>query len=99
MPWQLDAILKSPYKAVDEQDLTAVLGKQPLEAMVQANLLALRPYSFWAEDIDAAAFGVNLDATVVTAPTPLHLHLMERRAQHHPGSRAHAAGGWERCGC
>lgn len=73
----VDAILKSPYKAVDEEDLTAVLGKQPLEAMVQANLLALRPYSFWAEDIDAAAFGVDLDATVVTAPTPLHLHLMQ----------------------
>lgn len=73
------AILESPYNAVDKQELIALLGKQPLEAMVQANLLALRPYSPWAADIDAAAFGVDLDATVVTAPTPLHLHLMERK--------------------
>jgi hypothetical protein len=75
----VDAILKSPFKAVNGVDLIAVLGQQSLEAMVQANLLALRPYSHWAEDIDAAAFGVDLDATVVMAPTPLHLYLMERK--------------------
>jgi hypothetical protein len=45
--------------------------------MVQANLLALRPYSHWAADIDAAAFGPRQRSTVVTAPTPLHLYLME----------------------
>jgi hypothetical protein len=75
----VDAILQSPFKAVNDEHLEAVLGEQPLEAMVQANLLALRPYSHWAADIDAAAFGVDLDATVVTAPTPLHLYLMERK--------------------
>lgn len=75
----VDAILKSPYKAVDDEDLIPVLGQQSLEAMVQANLLALRPYSHWAADIDAAAFGADLDATVVTAPTPLHLYLMGRK--------------------
>jgi hypothetical protein len=62
----VDAILKSPYKAVNDEELEAVLGQQSLEAMVQANLLALRPYSHWAADIDFAAFGVDLDATVVT---------------------------------
>jgi hypothetical protein len=71
------AILESPYNAVDKQQLTAVLGQQPLEAMVRANLLALRPYSPWAADIDVAAFGPRQRFTVVTAPTPLHLYLME----------------------
>jgi hypothetical protein len=44
---------------------------------VRANLLALRPYSPWAADIDVAAFGPRQRFTVVTAPTPLHLYLME----------------------
>jgi hypothetical protein len=72
-----NAILQSPYKAVNDEELEAVLGEQPLEAMVQANLLALRPYSHWAADIDAAAFGPGRRFTVVTAPTPLHLYLLE----------------------
>jgi len=75
----VDAILQSLYKAVDDVDLIAVLGQQLLEAMVRANLLAFRPYSHWAADIDAAAFGADLDATVVTAPTPLHLFLMQHK--------------------
>lgn len=73
----VNAILESPYKAVNAEDLEAVLGRQPLEAMVQANLLALRPYSSWATDIDVAAFGPEQRLTVVTAPTSLHLYLME----------------------
>lgn len=73
----VNAILKSSYKVVDDEDLTAVLGEPPLEAMVQANLLALRPYSPWAADIDAAAFGPGQRFTVVTAPTPIHLYLMQ----------------------
>lgn len=71
------AVLDSPYNAVDKQQLTSELDKQPLEAMVQANLLALRPYSPWASDISVAAFGPEQRFTVVTAPTPLHLYLME----------------------
>jgi hypothetical protein len=73
----VNAILQSPYKAVADHELYAVLGKQPLEAMVQAKLLALRPYSHWAADIDAAAFGPAQRFTVVTAYSPLHLYLME----------------------
>ncbi len=46
--------------------------------MVKANLLTRRPYSPWATDIDEAAFGPNKRFTVVTAPTPLHLYLMEQ---------------------
>jgi hypothetical protein len=73
----VNAILQNPYKAVIDEELEAVVGELPLEAMMQANLLALRPYSQWAADIDAAAFGANSRATVVTAPTPIQLYLME----------------------
>ena len=72
------AILESPYNAVDKQQLMAELGKQALDAMVHANLLALRPYSSWATDIDVEAFGPKKRSTVVTAPTTLHLYLMEQ---------------------
>jgi hypothetical protein len=77
------AILDSPYKAVNKKRLEAALGSQPgvalevLEAMVQANLLALRPYSPWARDIDPEAFGPGRRSMVVTAPSALHLYLMQ----------------------
>ncbi len=75
------AILNSPYKAFDEELLVDLLSskQQALDAMVQANLLTLRHYSPWATDIDAAAFGPDLHSTVVTAPTPLHLYLMQEK--------------------
>lgn len=63
---------------MDVQQLVAKLGKKALDAMVQANLLALRPYSFWAADIDVEAFGPRQRFTVVTAPSALHLYLMEQ---------------------
>jgi hypothetical protein len=75
----VDAILKSPYKAVDEEQLEAVIGQRSLQAMVRMKQLALRPYSHWAADINAAAFGAQLRATVVTAPTPLHLYPYRRK--------------------
>ncbi len=72
------AILDSPYNAVDEEKLTDLLGQpQPLQAMVQANQLALRPYSAFARDIDPAAFGPGQDATVVTPPSSLHFYHMQ----------------------
>jgi hypothetical protein len=77
------AILDSPYQAVNKKRIEAALGGQPgvalevLEAMVQANLLALRPYSPWAKDIDPEAFGPRRQFTVVTAPSALHLYLMQ----------------------
>ncbi len=71
------AILDSPYNAVDGKQLIGLLGRpQPLQAMVQANQLALRPYSAFAKDVDPAAFGPKQRATVVTAPSSLHLYLM-----------------------
>eukprot|EP00878_Enallax_costatus_P016131 GHUV01016920.1.p2 GENE.GHUV01016920.1~~GHUV01016920.1.p2 ORF type:complete len:234 (+),score=95.96 GHUV01016920.1:1598-2299(+) len=71
-------ILDSDHNAVEDVGLAEKLGKQSLDAMVQANLLALRPYSSWAADIDDAAFGPDQCFTVVTAPTTLHLYLMKR---------------------
>eukprot|EP00877_Chromochloris_zofingiensis_P011590 jgi/Chrzof1/6685/Cz19g05200.t1 len=72
------AILDSPYKAVDEDLLSSQLGSlEPLQAMVKANLLALRPFSPWAYDVSAKAFGPERLATVITAPSALHLYLME----------------------
>lgn len=71
------AILESPYSAVDSNLLQVALGgAQPLEAMVAAGQLAMRPFSPWAHDIDAAAFGERGLAVVVTAPSSMHLHLM-----------------------
>lgn len=70
------AILESPYNAVERQQLVAVLGKRPLEGLVQDNQLALRPYSSWATDINPDAFGPARRLTVVTAPTSMHLYLM-----------------------
>jgi hypothetical protein len=42
----VDAILKSPYKAVDHKHLIAVVGQQSLQAMVRAKQLALQPYFY-----------------------------------------------------
>lgn len=75
------AILDSPHHAVAQDQLDAVLGDQATSALVQANLLALRPYSYWAKDIDLAAFGPGKDSVVVTALTPLHLFNMHRHKE------------------
>jgi hypothetical protein len=76
------AILDSPYHAVDIDSLEEALRSPHqdtvVEAMVQANLLALRPYSTWAKDIEPAAFGPDERFTVVTAPSALHLYLMQK---------------------
>ncbi|BDA49413.1 hypothetical protein COCOBI_14-0300 [Coccomyxa sp. Obi] len=52
-------------------------AKTALDGMVQANLLAYRPYSLWARDLPAEAHGPYLK-TVVTAPTPGHLYSMRQ---------------------
>ncbi|KAK9829427.1 hypothetical protein WJX72_005786 [[Myrmecia] bisecta] len=49
--------------------------QQVLQAMVRENLLAYRPYSTWATDIEVDAFGPKR-REVVTPPTPAHLHCM-----------------------
>jgi len=77
----IKAILDSPYNAVTIDVLEAALSStQPevvVKAMVAANLLALRPYSPWAKDIDSRAFGRTRRATLVTAPSAVQLYLMQ----------------------
>lgn len=73
------AILESPFKAVDEDTLENALGKHVVRAMVGANLLALRPYSAWAKDIDPAAYGPDGLSSVVAAPSAMALYLMQKK--------------------
>jgi hypothetical protein len=77
----IKAILDSPYNAVMIDVLEAALSStQPevvVKAMVAANLLALRPYSPSAKDIDSRAFGHTRRATLVTAPSAVQLYLMQ----------------------
>ena len=55
------------------------LGSRPvLDALMAANLLAMRPYSAWAVDIPPEAFGPDRMDTLVTAPTPVALHLVRQ---------------------
>lgn len=74
------AIVESPYNAVPRPELERQLGGSKdqntaaLLAMVKANLLGIRPSSPWARDITSEAFGSAKQ--VVTAPTPVHLHVM-----------------------
>ena len=77
----------APY-AVLAKELQAQLGKrykgrQVLQAMVRANLVAYRPYSCWARDLPAGVFSASDSlgtepGVVVTAPTPAHLHCMRK---------------------
>lgn len=73
------AILDNPYHAVRRRELEAQLGggscgTAALKAMVNANLLELRPPSDLAADIPQKAYGKR--KMVVTAPTPAQLYVM-----------------------
>ncbi len=74
------AIVESPYNAVPRPELERQLGGTEdqntavLLAMVRANLLGIRPSSTWAKDIAIEVFGSA--EQVVTAPSPVHLHVM-----------------------
>ncbi len=73
------SILAAPANAVSAGALKAQFGggsagKQVLQAMVRANLLAYRPRSVWARDIPRSTFGKDL--VVITAPTPADLAYM-----------------------
>lgn len=75
------SLLATPSSSVPAATLEAALGgagtgNQVVQAMVQANLLAYRPWSYWAQDIDKRAFQ---DGVVVTAPTPAHLACMREQ--------------------
>ena len=76
------AITTAPAHAVLAEVLQKLLGggtagKEVLQAMVRDNLVAYRPYSDWAMDIDMDAFGPQR-REVVTAPTPAHLFCMRQ---------------------
>ncbi len=72
-------ILAAPANAASACALKAQFGgggagKEVLQAMVRANLLAYRPASSWARDIERSAFGK--DMLLVTAPTPADIACM-----------------------
>jgi hypothetical protein len=54
----------------------AEAGGRALAAMVKANLLSLRPYCEWAQDIQREAHGplTSEPSTVITAASAVHLH-------------------------
>ncbi len=77
------ALLESPHNAVGLSQMEQLLGDgdrsegaAALEALLQAGLLALRPYSDWARDMEPAAFGPH-SLPVITAPSAVHLHVMK----------------------
>ena len=58
-------------------------GRQVLQAMVRNDLVAYRPYSSWARDLPVGAFRASDRPNpeleeVVTAPSPAHLHCMQK---------------------
>ena len=80
------AITAGAPNAVLAKELQAQLGqghdgRQVLQAMVRAKLVAYRPYSRWARDLPVGVFRASDRlatklGVVVPAPTPAHLHCM-----------------------
>jgi hypothetical protein len=76
-PSVFKAILDTPHNALIVTDgLWGQVDGRPylMSDLVHVGLLAVRPFSRWAADVDAAAFG-DERLHVVMAPTPAHLHL------------------------
>jgi hypothetical protein len=76
------ALLKSPYNAVSEDALVGICGggdagMRVVQAMVKSNLLAYRPLSEWARDIDRGAFSQG-GRVVLTATSAAHLQCMRQ---------------------
>jgi hypothetical protein len=77
----LRSIASSPHVAVPVEQLEAVLGEggaAKLESMNAKNLLLRRAYDPLARDIDAAAFGPDLE-DVYTLPSAAHVLAARRR--------------------
>ena len=79
----LRSIVSSPHAAVPVLELAAVLGlgaggAVKLQSMNQKNLLLRRAYDSLARDIDAAAFGPDLD-DVYTLPSAAHVLAARRK--------------------
>ena len=85
------ALLSAKHHAVPTTDMRVLLGRhvvraaasasdaeagQPaLQRLVELHALSVRPYSSWAKDLPAEAFGPHMEA-VVTAPSALNLSCM-----------------------
>ena len=77
----LRSIVSSPHAAVPVEQLDALLGAggdAKLESMNQKNLLLRRAYDPLARDIDAAAFGPDLE-DVYTLPSAAHVLAARRK--------------------
>jgi hypothetical protein len=77
----LEMIVRSPHAAVPVVELDAVLGAcgpAKLKSMNQMNLLMRRVYDPLACDIDAAAFGLDLEE-VYTLPSAAHVLAARRK--------------------
>ncbi len=85
----VQALVASSHGAVLRQDLcnelmsrtgvAAAEAREALQAMVRDNILAMRPYSPLARDIDPGAFG-SPPSQIVTAPTAVHMYVMRKDA-------------------
>jgi hypothetical protein len=77
----LRSIVSSPHAAVPVQQMDAELGDDgaaKLESMNAKNLLLRRAYDPLARDIDAAAFGPDLE-DVYTLPSAAHVLAARRK--------------------
>ena len=78
----LRSIVTSPHAAVSVEELDKVLGEggaAKLESMNEKNMLVLRTFDPIARDIDAAAFGPDLDDEVYTLPSAAHVVAARRK--------------------
>ena len=77
----LRSIVSSPHAAVPVVELVTVLGTggaAKLQSMNQKNLLLRRAYDPLARDIDASAFGPELE-NVYTLPSAAHVLAARRK--------------------
>lgn len=77
----LRSIISSPHAAVPVVELATVLGASgasKLKSMNAKNLLLRRAYDPLARDIDAAAFGPDLE-DVYTLPSAAHILAARRK--------------------
>jgi hypothetical protein len=77
----LHAIATSPHAAVQSEQLAALLGEgasAALKSMHKMNLLLRRSYDPLVRDIDAVAFGPDLE-DVYTLPSAAHIIAARRK--------------------
>ncbi|PNH04096.1 hypothetical protein TSOC_009765 [Tetrabaena socialis] len=73
------ALCASEYKAVERSKLARQLGdggSKAVLSLLKANILGLRRYSAWADDLKAEAWGGKLDSELITAASATFLYKM-----------------------